>query len=91
MRDDLAAPLLASIDEDERFATWHLVLRDGTIVGYGRGGVVLLRTMRCTRAVARPIARIPDAVLEVAYRVVARSRSKLGRLVPDRPGPRRFP
>jgi predicted DCC family thiol-disulfide oxidoreductase YuxK len=91
MRDDLAAPLLESIDHDEKFATWHLVLRDGTIVGYGRGGVVLLRTMQCTRAVARPVAWVPDAVLDVAYSVVARNRSKLGRLVPDRPGPHRFP
>jgi hypothetical protein len=91
MHDDLAAPLLESIGEYERFATWHLVLRDGTIVGYGRGGVVLLRTMRCTRALARPVAWVPDAVLDVAYGVVARNRSMLGGLVPDRPGPRRFP
>jgi len=37
------------------------------------------------------LARVPDPILESAYRLAAEHREKLGRLVPDRPGPKRFP
>jgi hypothetical protein len=33
--DAAAAPLLVSLPEDERFASWRLALRDGSLVGYG--------------------------------------------------------
>lgn len=68
--DPAARPLLASLTDEERFASWRLVRRDGSLVGYGwvRG-------------------RAPDA----AYRLVARHRELLGRLVPDGPAPRRYP
>ena len=69
--DDAAAgPLLAGLPEAERFDSWRLVRRDGSLVGYGgvRG-------------------RLPDAL----YRVLARNRERLGRLVPDGPAPRRYP
>jgi predicted DCC family thiol-disulfide oxidoreductase YuxK len=91
MHDPDAGDLLAPLRPDERFATWHLVLRDGRLVGRGRGGVPLLRAMRRTRGAARLLAALPDPALEAAYDVVARNRGLLGRLVPNRPGPRRFP
>jgi len=70
LSDPDAAPLLERVPEPERFASWRLVRRDGSLVGYGwvRG-------------------RLPDGV----YSVVARNRRRLGRLVPDGPGPRRYP
>jgi predicted DCC family thiol-disulfide oxidoreductase YuxK len=69
--DDPAADgLLASVSPDERFESWRLVRRDGSVVGYG-----------WTRS------RLADA----AYRLVARNRGRLGRLVPDGDGPRRYP
>jgi hypothetical protein len=47
--------------------------------------------MRLTRPAARVIGLVPDGALERIYDTVARRRAGLGRLVPDRPGPRRFP
>ncbi|CAN5813619.1 hypothetical protein BH18ACT13_BH18ACT13_03420 [soil metagenome] len=61
------------------------------MVGYGAGAVRLLETMALTRRAARVLARVPDPILESAYRLAAEHREKLGRLVPDRPGPKRFP
>jgi hypothetical protein len=74
-----------------RFVTWHLAMPDGTVVGGGAGGVELLRSISLTRPVGGALARIPRRPLELAYGVVARNRGALGRVVPDRPGPRRFP
>ncbi len=71
--------------------TWRLVLEDGSGVGYGSGVVQLLEAMTLTRSGARLLAYVPARILDGAYRVVARHREKLGRLVPDGPGPRRFP
>ena len=91
MRDVEAGPLLDRLPEDERFSTWHLALRDGSLVGRGAGGVELMRAMALTRPVGRALALLPTGVLDAAYEVVARSRGTLGRAVPDRPGPRRYP
>jgi hypothetical protein len=55
---------------EERLASWRLVRRDGSLLGYlGLRG------------------RVPDAL----YGLVARNRHRLGGIVPDGPGPRRFP
>jgi hypothetical protein len=62
--------LLAPLPEEERNASWRLVRRDGSLLGYG---------------VVR--GRVPDT----AYRLVARHRDLLGRIVPDGPAPRRYP
>jgi predicted DCC family thiol-disulfide oxidoreductase YuxK len=91
LRDPEAASLLDGLGEEERFATWRLAQLDGSLVGYGAGGVQLFEAMRVTRPVGRVLAYVPAAILERIYDVVARSRGTLGRLVPDRPGPRRFP
>ena len=62
--------MLAPLRPEERLASWRLVRRDGSLVGYAwlRGPV-------------------PDAL----YRLVARHRELLGRLVPDGAAPRRYP
>jgi predicted DCC family thiol-disulfide oxidoreductase YuxK len=91
MHDPDAVELLAPLPPSERFANWHLVLVDGTLVGRGAGGVVLLRMLRGTRGAGRLLAALPAAVVEAAYAVVARNRRLLGRLVPNGSGPRRFP
>ena len=91
MGDEEAEPLLAPLPADERFASWHLALGDGLLVGYGTGGVELLRSMRLTRPAGRLFAAVPDRVLDALYGLVARHRGLLGRLVPDGPAPKRFP
>ena len=91
LRDPVAEPLLARLPHEERFATWYLAQPGGSIVGYGTGGVQLLEAMRLTRRAGHALARVPAGLLDGAYSVIAGRRSALGRLVPDRPGPRRFP
>ena len=89
--DPEAASLLVGLPDDERLATWRLGLTDGSLVGYGAGVLQLLEAVRLTRPVGRVLARLPAGALDRIYDIVARRRDKLGRLVPDRPGPRRFP
>lgn len=91
LRDPDAAPLLAPLPEDERYASWYLALPDGSLAGRGAGAVELLRSLHVTRALARPLALVPERVLDSLYRAVAGRRRLLGRLVPDVPAPRRFP
>jgi hypothetical protein len=91
MREPEAAPLLEPIPEEERFATWRLVLWNGELVGDGTGGIDLLRMMRLTRPIARILGLVPRPALDAGSRLVARRRNALGQLVPDRPGPRRYP
>ena len=91
MHDEEAAPLLEPLPKDERFASWRLARRNGSLVGYGAGGVELLRTMQLTRPAGRLLAAIPDGALETLYSVVARNRNRLGRLVPHGRAPRRYP
>jgi hypothetical protein len=89
--DGEAEPLLAALPEDERFATWHLALPDGSLHGRGSGLPALLLEMSPTRPAGRLLARVPNGALDHGYAVIARVRPWLGRLVPDRPGPRRYP
>ena len=91
MHDEAARPLLAPLPEDERFASWHLVPEDGSLIGHGRGGVALLRSMHLSRPAGHLLAAVPEGVLDMLYGVVARHRSPLGRLVPDGRAPRRYP
>jgi alkylated DNA nucleotide flippase Atl1 len=87
----VATVFLEPLPEKERYSTWRLVRRDGSLAGRGAGVVDLLGTMRLTRSAGRVLARVPDEALDRAYEVVAGRRSLLGRLVPDGPAPRRFP
>ena len=89
--DPRALPLLTTLEEHERFATWRLALHDGSLVGYGAGLTQLLGTMRRTSLAAPVVSRIPDSLLDSVYGMVARHRETLGKLVPNRPGPSRYP
>lgn len=91
MHDEEAVPLLESLPADERFASWHLALDDGSLAGYGTGGVELLGAMRLTRPAVRVLRHVPDRALDVLYRSIAGHRNVLGSLVPDGPAPRRYP
>lgn len=92
MHDDEASPFLGRLPEETRFATWHLVQRDGRLVSRGEAGVAVLGHMVATRWLARLLSlRLLRLPLEGLYALVSSNRSRLGRLVPDRPGPRRFP
>ena len=91
LRDGAATPLLAAVPASERFDTWRLASKDGSLSGFGAGAPQLLRAMEATRAFSRLLGSIPDPTLDRAYGLIARNRSSLGRLVPDGPAPRRYP
>ena len=90
-REEAASPLLEGVPAEARYDTWRLVAERGSWSGYGRGAVQLLRAMRLTRPAARVAELVPSGMLDRLYRVVARNRGRLGRLVPDGPAPRRYP
>ena len=76
---------MAPLPEAERLASWHLVEPHGHVLSRGEAVAAVLdrllglQTARATRSLDR------------LYDVVSRHRARLGRLVPNRPGPRRFP
>ena len=89
LEDDAADALLASLREEDKLASWHLVQPGGRISSRGNAGVDLLAALGHERP-ARAASRIEGSV-ERLYRLVAENRDRLGRLVPDGPAPRRFP
>jgi predicted DCC family thiol-disulfide oxidoreductase YuxK len=93
LADGEAATLLSSVPEAARSERWWLVLRNGTpLPGDAGAGHELLRELRLTRPVASVIGALRASRLLDALDVrVSRHRSRLGRLVPDGPAPRRFP
>jgi predicted DCC family thiol-disulfide oxidoreductase YuxK len=90
LHDPGAGALLAALPEVERLESWRLVAPDGTLAGYGAGLPELLRTVRRTRTLGRLLGLVPAYFLDSAYRLIARNRGRLGRLVPDGPAPRRL-
>ena len=91
LQDAAASTLLAALDADERLDTWRMVRPDGSLTGYGSGIPDLLETMGLTRTAGRLLRRVPVGALDALYRVAARNRGALGRLVPDGAAPRRYP
>ena len=88
-----AVALLGPVPEPERGQRWWLVPRRGApIPGDAGGGIAVLRELRRTRGLARVLTRFRASravdLLDVA---AARHRRRLGRGVPDGPGPHRFP
>ena len=85
--------MLASVPEEERGQCWWILLRDGTMVrGDEGGGVILLAEIRLTGPLGRALRAVRlSPVIDVADRVLARYRSRLGRFVPEGPAPRRYP
>ena len=91
LQDPGADALLAALPDSERLASWRLVASDRTVAGYGAGLPALLRAMRPTRPLGRLLGLVPAGALDAAYRLVARNRGRLAKLVPDGPAPRRVP
>ncbi len=92
MKDPLAAPLLEPIPEARRFTTWHLIRFDGETVARGAAGVELLESLECARAVGRLLRTLRLSwLIGLVYWAVSTNRRRLGLLVSDRAGPRRFP
>ena len=72
---------------------WWLVLRDGTpVAGDEGGGVMLFAELQLTRALGRVLRTLRvSPLIDSLDKVLARSRKRLGRFVPEGPAPRRYP
>jgi hypothetical protein len=93
LADAEADRLLASIPQEVRWECWWLVLRDRTLIaGDGGGGVALFAELRLTRGLAGALRVLRASwVVDALDKLLARHRTRLGRLVPDGPAPRRYP
>lgn len=83
--------LLRGLSDEEKMASWHLVV-DGNRYSGGAAAAPLLRLLPGGRPLASVVARFPR-VSDRAYRYVARHRDRFGRLAGTRcevdPGRRR--
>jgi hypothetical protein len=88
-----AGRLLASVAPARRSECWWLVLRDGTPVpGNHGGGVLLLIELDATRQLGHALRALRmSGLVDALDNLVARHRTRIGRLVPDGPAPRRHP
>lgn len=80
LQDPNADRLLASVPERARIDSWHLVTPDGRVYSAGAAAAPLLRLLPGGRPLASIAATFPRAT-DATYRLVARHRSELGRLV----------
>ena len=76
-----ADALLRGMPEDERMASWHLVLPERSVHSAGAAFPELFRRLPGGRPLAALTARFPRAS-ERGYRLVADHRSLLGRALP---------
>jgi predicted DCC family thiol-disulfide oxidoreductase YuxK len=83
--DPAAAPFLATIPEEERLTSWHLMLSDGRRYSEGAGALVLLERLPSTKYLAKILRPLP---VDSLYRIIARNRGRIGSFVPDGPAPR---
>ena len=72
--------LAGRVDERAKWESWHLVEPDGTMYSGGDAIPHVLRHVRGGRLAGRAAGRFPR-VTEGLYRIVARNRDRLGRVV----------
>ena len=93
LASDEATELLASLDREVRFASWHVVTGDGSVYSAGAALPELLLRLPGGSAPAALARRMPHAT-DRAYRILAANRDRLGRMLgvracavdPSRPG-----
>jgi hypothetical protein len=88
-----ADDLLATAPTTRRTECWWIVGRDQIpVAGRRGGGIVLLTELRLTRWPGRVLAACGlSPLIDALDARIARCRSRLSRLVPDGPAPRRHP
>jgi predicted DCC family thiol-disulfide oxidoreductase YuxK len=75
-----ADTLLPGMDHDKKMASWHLVTPAGMIYSAGDAVAPLMRLIKGGKPVAA-LAKAAPGSTRAAYRLVARNRTKLGRLL----------
>jgi hypothetical protein len=91
--DENAERLLVGVPDDRRRECWWLVRRDGTPVpGDEGGGVEVLAELALTRPLGVALRALGlSGTVDALDKLVARYRSRLGRIVPEGTAPRRYP
>jgi predicted DCC family thiol-disulfide oxidoreductase YuxK len=80
LQDPSADDLLGSMDLETRMASWHLVTADGRVYSGGAAAAPLFRLLPGGRPFAALFSAFPG-VTDRTYRLVARNRDRLGRIV----------
>lgn len=81
LQSSRADQLLAGrVDEAAKWESWHLVESDGSLHSGGDAIPLVLRHVRGGRTIGRLARRFPRSTA-AAYRLVARNRDRLGRVV----------
>ena len=75
-----ADTLLPGMDREQKMASWHLVDPDGTVYSAGDAVAPIMELLPKGKAVATA-AKVSPALTGVAYRMVARNRTRFGRLL----------
>ena len=88
----MCAELLPGTTEDERGESWHLVTVEGRDLVGGAGLIAIAERLKPTRRLGKLLRVLRlGGLLGLIDGVLKRIRPQLGKLIPDRPGPYRFP
>jgi predicted DCC family thiol-disulfide oxidoreductase YuxK len=80
LQEPEAERLLAAMSEEQRMASWQLVLADGTVRSAGAAAPDLLRLLPAGRPLARVAATFPRTT-EAAYQAISARRGTLGQFI----------
>ena len=75
-----ADTLLPGMDRDTKMASWHLVTPHGTVYSAG-DAVAPLMTLLPRGAPVAGVAKVSPGLTRAAYRLVARNRTRFGRML----------
>ncbi len=90
--DALVEHLLPHLTADQRSDHWHLVTPQLDDLTRGKGLIALLGELAPTRWLSRVLSWLRAVRLLNGFDgVLKRTRSKMGKLVPNVAGPRRYP
>lgn len=80
IQSDEGATLLASVAEERRLDSWHLILPSGEVRSAGAAAAPLVELLPAGRPLAAIFRAFPRST-ERAYRAVANNRGRLARIV----------
>jgi len=83
LQSERARRLLAHMTEEERMASFHVVMPDGELLSAGAALTEILDTLPGAGVLAGASRRLPGATAR-AYGLVAGNRTRIGPLIPDR-------
>ncbi len=90
--DGLVAELLPDLTPDQRSDNWHLVTPQLDDLTKGLGLIALLGELAPTRWLSHVLSWLRvERLLDGFDGILKRIKPKLGKLVPDVEGPRRYP